>query len=235
VAVQFYGFDAPGQPSSFILAGTVNQAERFGKVDGYTLVDDGQWREITMDVRRLRKEHPDLAYLRQFMLSTAWSAPPPPRKWLHFPALQAEFSSRPAGPEDSARLHGLDIVLLRARKPGAWLQMPFSLGQEVTGEVFVELLDHHSRGTVRILLDGKVMIEQYEHFNEGTVRNSVSLGQMTLPAGTHTVRLEVLEQRVGFVGLAGVTIRPEGAPADPVRPVEDFEFWFDNFAVLPEE
>ncbi len=76
VAVQFNPFSAPGRPENLFLAGTVDQVNRFGDVEGYTLVDDGQWREITLDVRRLRQAYPDLQHLQQFMFSTPWTSVP---------------------------------------------------------------------------------------------------------------------------------------------------------------
>ena len=99
----------------------------------------------------------------------------------------------------------------------------------------MDLLNHTDRGVVRILLNGEVILEEHEHFSEQTARESVPLGTMTLPAGEHVLRVEVVDERVGFVGLVGVTIRPEGAPAEPEIALEDFEFWFDDFAILPEE
>jgi hypothetical protein len=77
VAVQLSPFEAPGRPGGFILAATASQVGRFGDLDGYALVDDGEWQEITLDVRRLRKVDPELRYLRQFMFSTPWNAPSP--------------------------------------------------------------------------------------------------------------------------------------------------------------
>ncbi|HCU37708.1 MAG TPA: hypothetical protein DGT21_20415 [Armatimonadetes bacterium] len=234
VAVQLSPFDVPGRPSGLILAGTANQESRFGELEGYTLVDDGGWHEITMDVRRLRTAYPGLKYLRQFMFSTPWRTPPPPARWTRFPALQARCTSHPDGPEDTGRLDSLDTLLLRAREPGAWVQMPFSLRAETSGEVLVDLVNHTDRGAIRILLDGKVAVERYEHYSAETTRQSVSLGTMTLAAGEHTLRIEVFEDKVGFVGLGGLSIRPEGAPTTPALTPEQFEFWFDNFAILPE-
>jgi hypothetical protein len=234
VTVSVAPFEAPGRAGNFFLAATENQAARTGRLDGYTLIDDGQWHTLTMDVRRVREIEPDLQHLRQWTFTTPWGTVPPPTGWLNFSALQADFRSRPAGPEDVAVLGNLDIVMLRGRAPGQWLEMPFTLAEETTGEVFVNLLDHTSRGAVRILLNGEVVIEDYEHWADGIVPGRVSLGQMTLPAGEHTLRLEVLERRVGFIGLTGVSIRPEGAAEAADLTLEDFEFWFDNFAILPE-
>lgn len=112
--------------------------------------------------------------------------------------------------------------------------MPFGLRAETTGEVLVDLVNHTDRGAIRILLDGKLAVERYEHYSTETTRQSVSLGTMTLPAGEHTLRVEVVGDRVGFVGLGGLSIRPEGVPVKPALTPEQFEFWFDNFAILPE-
>ncbi len=234
VTVEVTTFPVPGQPGGFIIAATENQMARMSDLDGYTLTDDGQWHTLTMDVRRVREVAPELDYLRQWMFSTQWNTAPPPTDWIRFPATQATVRSTPDGPDDLAVLRDLDIVMLRATEPGQWLEMPFTLEEETTGEVFVNLLDHTSRGAVRILLDDEVVVEDYEHWMDGLEMNSVSLGERTLSAGEHVVRVEVLERRVGFIGLSGLNIRPEGAPDAPGLTLEDFEFWFDNFAILPE-
>ena len=77
VTVQLSPFPAPGRPEGFILAATANQADRFGDLEGYTLLDDGGWHEITLDARRVRKVEPGLQYLRQFLFSTPWQDPLP--------------------------------------------------------------------------------------------------------------------------------------------------------------
>ncbi len=234
VTVNLTPFDAPDRPSSFIIAATENQAARITVPDGYTLVDDGEWHTLTMDVREVREVYPDLQHLRQWMFNTPWATVPPPVGWLIFPAVDAPIASDPDGPDDVATLRNLDIMLLRADEPGQWLEMGFTLEEETTGEVFVKLLDHDSRGAVSIMLNDEIVVEDYEHWTDGTVPARVSLGEMTLPAGEHTVRVEVLERRVGMIGLSGVGIRPEGTPDAPDLSLEDFEFWFDNFSILPE-
>ena len=77
VTVQLSPFPAPGRPEGFILAATENQADRFGDLDGYAMMDDGDWHEITMDARRVREAEPGLQYLRQFMFATPWQDPLP--------------------------------------------------------------------------------------------------------------------------------------------------------------
>jgi len=175
------------------------------------LIDDDQWHTLTMDVRRIREVYPDLQHLRQWMFRTSWATVPPAVGWLNFPAVNARFTSHPDGPDDSA------VVLLRATEPGQWIEMPFTLEEETSGEVFVRLLDHNSRGAVRIMLDDQVVVEDYEHWTDGIAPARVSL------------------RRVGFIGLSGVGIRPEGVPEAAELTIENFEFWFDNFAILPED
>ncbi len=234
VTVEVRPFRAPDRPTGFVIAATENERARMGEVDGYILNDDGEWHTLTMDVRRLREVYPELQHLRQWMFSTPWGTAPSPVGWLSFPAVGSDFSSDPDGDEDVVVHRQLDIVLLRSDAPGQWLEMPFTLEEEITGEVFVELLDHTSRGAVQIMLNDEIVVEDYEHWTDGTVPSRVSLGEMTLPAGEHTVRLEVLERRTGMIGLTGVTVRPEGAPDTPPLTLEDFEFWFDNFSIMPE-
>ncbi|MFP4248908.1 MAG: right-handed parallel beta-helix repeat-containing protein [Armatimonadota bacterium] len=234
VTVEVTPFPAPERPGGFVLAATANETARMGDLEGYILTDDGQWHTLTMDVRRVREVYPELQHLRQWMFATPWSTPPAPTGWVSFPAMESDFASSPDGPDDIAVLRSLDIVMLRASEPGQWVEMPFTLEEETTGEVTVDLLDHTSRGAVRILLDDEVVVEDYEHWTDGTEMSHVSLGERTLAAGEHTVRVEVLERRIGFIGLSGVTIRPEGTTGAEQLTLDDLEFWFDNFAILTE-
>jgi hypothetical protein len=80
VAVQFNPFPAPDRPEGFVLAATEGQTDRFGDLKGDILADDGEWHEITLDVRRLREAYPGLKYLKQSMFSTPWQDPLPTEK-----------------------------------------------------------------------------------------------------------------------------------------------------------
>ena len=53
--------------------GTPVRTARHEDLDAYTLIDDGQWHEITMDVRKAREVYPELRYLRQFMFYPGWT------------------------------------------------------------------------------------------------------------------------------------------------------------------
>ncbi|MFP3903697.1 MAG: PKD domain-containing protein, partial [Armatimonadota bacterium] len=72
VALELNTFGGPDQPGGFTLGGTPARAGRHDDLGTYTLVDDGQWHDITIDVRQARQAHPQLQYLRQFLLRTAW-------------------------------------------------------------------------------------------------------------------------------------------------------------------
>ena len=63
---------SPDRPVGFVLGGTPGRAARFTDLGAYTLIADGQWHEITMDVRKAREVYPELQYLRQFMFFLNW-------------------------------------------------------------------------------------------------------------------------------------------------------------------
>lgn len=147
----------------------------------------------------------------------------PPPGWLRFRALEAAYVSNPPGAEHTSNLTSIGIVLLKSYEAGNWLQMPFTLQQSVSGEVYAELVNYLDRGPVRIWLDGEVAVERYEHNTASVVASRVSLGERDLAAGDHTLRVETLGRQEGvdrcFVGLAGVSIRPKDAPAAGQRPL----------------
>ena len=73
VALVVEPFEAPGRPRGFILGGTENRTnEPYIDLDAYSLVDDGEWHEIEMDLRRVREAHPELDHLYRFMFYTRW-------------------------------------------------------------------------------------------------------------------------------------------------------------------
>ncbi len=72
IGLEVNTFGGPDQPAGFTLGGTEARADRDDDLGTYTLVDDGQWHEITIDVRAAREAHPELTHLRQFLLRTDW-------------------------------------------------------------------------------------------------------------------------------------------------------------------
>ena len=72
VGIEIRQFPAPDRPGSFTLGGTATRASREPDLDACALIDDGQWHEITVDVRAAREVYPDLQYLRQFMFWCDW-------------------------------------------------------------------------------------------------------------------------------------------------------------------
>lgn len=162
------------------------------------------------------------------LLHTTREAAVPPG-WRRIRALDAACDGDPPAPDGIGRLEGLDIVVLRAEAPGAWLEMAFNLDRDVTGEVFAELLDYTDRGDVRILLDGAVVVERHEHHARTAVRRPAALGRHELRAGEHRLRLEVVgkshDGEKHYVGLGGLLIAPEGAPgADLAQGPDEREF-----------
>ncbi len=152
-----------------------------------------------------------------------------PPDWLSIRALDADCSGDPPAPDGVGRLTDLGIVILRAMQPGQWLEMPFDLDEPVAGEVFVDLLGFIDRGDVRVLLDGEEVVARFAHHADGIVPQRVPLGRRELAAGEHLLRLEAVGDAGAdgkrFIGLGGVLIRPDGAPAaDLMRPADEPEF-----------
>ena len=72
VSIEVTTFGGPNQPGGFTLGGSPTGTIRHADLNKYTLIDDGKWHDITIDVRAVRKLHPELKHLRQFMLYTNW-------------------------------------------------------------------------------------------------------------------------------------------------------------------
>ncbi|NSW56073.1 MAG: VCBS repeat-containing protein [Armatimonadetes bacterium] len=153
---------------------------------------------------------------------TASALPP---GWTRFRARDAKYTGKPAAPDGIVSLDSLDIVLLRSREIGDWMEVVFEVPEPVSGEVFAEFLDYNDRGVAGIYLDGKRVVERYDNNAGNAVNGRVSLGRHTLTVGKHTVRLEVVGIKEGsdraFIGFRGITVRPEGAPEPPEY--QDFE------------
>ncbi len=144
-----------------------------------------------------------------------------PAGWLRFKSLDADCACGPGKPEDLlSRLTSIDITLLKATEPGTWIEMPFTLKEPVAGEVYVDLLNYVDRGIVRFSLDGEVVGEAFDHYAPAVQKAAASLGRHELAAGDHRLRVEVVDKRAEsakpMVGLMGLSIRPDGAPAEAV-------------------
>ena len=150
----------------------------------------------------------------------AGSTDRPEEDALSFAALETEIRCGPGTAEDLlSNLTSIDTVLLKAPEPGTWMEMPFTLDEPVTGQLFADVLDHTDRGIISLALNGEVLVEAYDHHAEATIRSQVDLGEHSLAAGEHVLRVEVVggheEVERMYVGLIGLTIRPEGAEAAP--------------------
>jgi len=140
-----------------------------------------------------------------------------PPGWQAVRALQARVTSEPAGPEHLVRLNDLGIVLLRATEAGQWLEMAFTLQEAFSGEVFADFLGYSDRGKVRCLIDGGPAGDEIDTYASGVQPMRVSLGQQSLAPGEHRLRVQVTGRHTGAekcnIGLAGLSLRPKGAPA----------------------
>lgn len=148
-----------------------------------------------------------------------------PPGWMHLPALRSEkVACGPGTPQELlSRLHDLGILLLKAPGPGTWVETSFTLAKPFRGEVYVDLLNYRDRGQICFLLDGRPVGSEVDHYDLGAVPAQVSLGTHALAAGEHVLRVEVTGKRAEatrhYVGLVGVSLRPEGAPAQSTSAV----------------
>lgn len=143
-----------------------------------------------------------------------------PPGWRLVRALDATCTTNLTDEGGLKKLDSIGIVLLRATSPGSWLEMPFRLDEKVSGEVFAEFVNYEDRGTVRVLLDEKPLCEKFEHYAASAVHARASLGKMELLPGEHRLRVEVVGKRPRsekcYVGLVGLSIKPEGVSEPPV-------------------
>lgn len=142
-----------------------------------------------------------------------------PPGWRRVRALDSPCTAQPGGEEFLRRLDSVDIMLLRATEPGAYLEQRFSLEEPFAGNVYAELLDYTDRGKVRCRLDSQPVGEEHDHRSGGIRTSRVALGHHALAAGEHALRVEVTARHEGldkaYVGLLGVVLQPDGAPDVP--------------------
>jgi hypothetical protein len=73
VALQVEPFESVTGTRGWILGGTESRNKgQYVEVEPLVLVDDGQWHETTVDVRKLKTAAPELKYLRRFMFLCYW-------------------------------------------------------------------------------------------------------------------------------------------------------------------
>lgn len=117
------------------------------------------------------------------------------------------------------------FVVYECDEPGEWLEMPFTLDEAITGEVYVMLHAYGNRGILRALLDGEPQTDPIDaHVPRPNSRWLVeSMGRHDLAGGGHVLRIEVVRRKedvpTGWIALGGLLIRPEGTPGAAV-PVE---------------
>ncbi len=140
-----------------------------------------------------------------------------PPGWQAVRALDSRCTSRPAGEESLRRLDELGIMLLRANEPGAHIEMTFELPEKVAGAIYADFLNYLDRGVVRIFLDGDQVGDDYDNYARTAAPGRASLARRELAAGKHRLRVEVVARHPGvdkcYVGLVGLSIRADGAPA----------------------
>ncbi|NLF19650.1 MAG: hypothetical protein GX595_20660, partial [Lentisphaerae bacterium] len=153
---------------------------------------------------------------------TPRQGPRVPPGWMEFRALDAACTTQPADPGRLGRLTGVGIVLLRAQAPGEWLEMPFELEKPFAGEAYLDTVRYNDRGVVRVLIDGQAVQDRLNLYAGEARDERLSLGAVSLAAGRHVLRLEVVGHDESsarfFAALGALLLRPEGAAAEPAAP-----------------
>lgn len=138
--------------------------------------------------------------------------------WVTYRALDMTCRSQPANPDMLVNLDSLATKLLRGTEPGQYLEMTFKVAAPLTGEAFVDFLNYVDRGIVKCSLDGKPMGENYDNWADGVTEGRAPLGQVSLPAGEHVLRVEVVGPHPGnekaFIGLKGLSLKTPQAAAE---------------------
>ena len=138
-----------------------------------------------------------------------------PAGWLRFRALDTQCATNLDRDVSVVKLDKLGITLLRSKAVGDWLEMPFRTEKQISGEVFVDLLDYRGRGAVRMSLDRKPAGKPYNHYAPNVSPGRVSLGKHKLAQGEHRLRVTTTamspEMDQCYIGLTGVTIRTDQA------------------------
>ena len=139
-----------------------------------------------------------------------------PPGWHCTNARASKCTTNLTDPRDLKQLDGYGIALLRSKTIGDWIEMPFQLDKEMTGEVLAGFVKYLDRGAVQVLLDGKPVGKPCDLNASGAVTEEVSLGSHTLAAGGHKLRVQAVAMNPAnnrcYIGLTGLSIRPDGAP-----------------------
>lgn len=77
----------------------------------------------------------------------------------------------------------------RPTEANAWVEVPFTVDQELTAELWVKLTHSWDYGTYRVKLDGKE-VGTFDLLNANVTPTPHKLGFHTLAAGAHTLRFE---------------------------------------------
>lgn len=166
------------------------------------------------------------------------AGPYTPIGWTSVRALASAYESEPAGPDHVVALDSIGIRLLRATEPGQWLEMVFTLDKPVEGQVYADFVNYVDRGVFAISLDGEKLVDRWDSWSATAENARADLGHRRLEAGEHRLRVDVVERgqqgERAYIGLAGLSVKPDEAPAeeqvgvrrailpsDPVRPLRE--------------
>lgn len=83
---------------------------------------------------------------------------------------------------------------------GAWLEFDFYVAAEQTRRLVLPITHSYDFGVYQITLDGKAVGEPIDFYNPKVELREQSLGDVTLAAGKHTVRLECTGRNAALTG-----------------------------------
>ncbi|MCX8092121.1 MAG: hypothetical protein N3I86_14505 [Verrucomicrobiae bacterium] len=92
----------------------------------------------------------------------------------------------------------------------AWVEIPFTVEQEITGEFWLKMLHSWDYGTYRVKLDDREL-GTFDLWNADIQPRSHKLGPQTLSPGPHTLRFECTgksdRSRGFFLGFDALMVR----------------------------
>jgi hypothetical protein len=141
--------------------------------------------------------------------------------WVVYRAREAKCVTNPPLPEMMRVLDRRETVMLRGRKPGQWLEMPFNVARKASGELLADMLSDMDRALVRFYLDGQQVGSDFDNWAAEVTESRVPLGPVTLQPGPHVLRVEVVGPHPGVelmnVGLRGLSLKLPGAVSASAR------------------
>ena len=102
-----------------------------------------------------------------------------------------ESSSTDSVITKSVAVKGVPLFFFRGHKTGDWIEWPFEAAESGKFEIVLKTAKSYNYGTYKIYIDGKY-VATYDGYGERVELHYLSLGEMDIKAGEHTLRLELV-------------------------------------------